>query len=101
MFVSLSELAGKNWHGCRPNESYGAITFRLPGHPFRPRGGKKNATLGKLFMVRIFEEMYKLGYDFIATCKLSRTPSDNSTILFKKVCFVATCLGSSEKILCM
>ena len=79
------ELAGPNWHGCNPREDYGAITFRLPGHPFRARGGKKNATLGKLIIVRLFEEMYKLGYDFITSSKLSRTPTDHSTLLFKKV----------------
>ena len=80
-----SELSGPNWHGCNPSEEYGAITFRLPGHPFRARGGKKNATLGKLFMVRIFEEMHMLGYTFIASSKLSQTQTDHSTLLFKKV----------------
>ena len=83
--INFSELAGSNWHGCNPKEDYGAITFRLPGQPFRVRGGKKNATLGKLFMVRLLEEMYKLGYHFIASSKLSRTPTDHSTLLFRKV----------------
>ena len=84
-FKYCSELSGPNWHGCNPSEEYGAITFRLPGHPFRARGGKKNATLGKLFMVRIFEEMHMLGYTFIASSKLSQTQTDHSTLLFKKV----------------
>ena len=83
--INFRELAGPGWHGCTPKEDYGAITFRLPGQPFRVRQGKKNATLGKLFMVRLLEEMYKLGYHFIASSKLSRTPTDHSTLLFRKV----------------
>ena len=79
------ELAGPGWHGCNAKEDYGAITFRLPGQPFRVRQGKKNATLGKLFMVRLLEEMYKLGYHFLTSSKLSRTPTDHSTLLFRKV----------------
>ena len=82
---NFRELAGPGWHGCTPKEDYGAITFRLPGQPFRVRQGKKNATLGKLFMVRLLEEMYKLGYHFLTSSKLSRTPTDHSTLLFRKV----------------
>ena len=83
--INFRELAGPGWHGCTPKEDYGAITFRLPGQPFRVRQGKKNATLGKLFMVRLLEEMYKLGYHFLTSSKLSRTPTDHSTLLFRKV----------------
>ena len=84
-FLFFREVSGKVWLECDPKEDYGTVTFQLPGQPFRPNSGKKNATIGKLFMVRIFEEMYKLGYDFISSSDLARE-QDTSTLFFRKVC---------------
>ncbi len=52
--------------------------YRLPGRPFVVDiGSKSDATLGKLFVLRILEHMYISGYDFL-------TSSDLST-MFKEV----------------
>ena len=44
-------------------DKHGAVQFRLPGSPFALQAGKESATIGKLFAIRIFEEMNHLGYD--------------------------------------
>ena len=57
-------------------DKHGAVQFRLPGSPFALQAGKDSATIGKLFAIRIFEEMNHLGYDlgehiFFNTCGIS------------------------------
>ena len=44
-------------------DKHGAVQFRLPGSPFALQAGKDSATIGKVFAIRIFEEMNHLGYD--------------------------------------
>ena len=45
--------------------------------------GKRNATLGKLFMIRVFEEFHLMGYEFVTSSDLTRD-NDNSTLFFRK-----------------
>ena len=51
--------------------------------PFTLDTGKESATIGKVFISRIFEEMDKLGYDFVTCSELAQTV-DNGTLIFKK-----------------
>jgi hypothetical protein len=69
-----------------PNYDYwgtGAICFRLPGYPFVVKSGPMSAMTGKVFIARVFEEMYELGYDFVTCSDLSRT-RDQGNLFFKK-----------------
>ena len=61
----------------------GAICFKLPGRPFVVASGQESATIGKLFIARIFEEMFKLGYNFITCSDLAQTV-DQGNLFFKK-----------------
>ena len=51
---------------------YGSIQFRLPGSPFSPTCGKDSAYFGKIFTLKLFEEMHVIGYDYMACADLSR-----------------------------
>merc|ERR1740128_1051365 len=51
---------------------------------FEQGASKHGSTAGKLFAIRLLEEMYKLGYDPIISSDLVRC-FDNATIFFQKV----------------
>jgi len=52
---------------------------------FHPRTGSTSAsTSGKLFMIRLLEEMYKMGYDSVVSADLARL-RENASIFFRKV----------------
>ena len=61
----------------------GALCFKLPGRPFVVASGQESATIGKVFVAKVFEEMYKLGYDFITCSDLAQTV-DQGNLFFKK-----------------
>lgn len=65
-------------------DKFGAIQYRLPGTPFTLNTGRESATIGKVFAIRIFEEMNHLGYDLVCSSDLSRA-YDQSSWFFKKV----------------
>ena len=67
---------------------YGAVQFRLPGSPFAPNCGRDSAYFGKLFILRLFERMEVIGYDFLSSCDLSRA-YDQGTLLFKQGLIIA------------
>ena len=62
---------------------YGSVQFRLPGSPFSPTCGKESAYFGKLFTLKLLEEMHVIGFDFIACPDLSRA-FDQGSLLFKQ-----------------
>ena len=62
---------------------YGSVQFRLPGSPFAPTCGKDSATLGKLFVRSLLQDLYVIGYDFLCSVDLSRA-YDQGTLIFKK-----------------
>ena len=47
-------------------------------------GSKDGATLGKIFALRVLEEMYNLGYDLIVSSELSIKSDDHATWFFSK-----------------
>ena len=66
------------------------VSFKIPGRPFKQKSGTFNqrsferaCLFGKLFILRVFEEMDKLGYTFLVSSDLTRTV-DNGTLLFRK-----------------
>lgn len=62
---------------------YGAVQFRLPGSPFAPNCGRDSAYFGKFFILRLFEQMNVIGYDFLSCVDLSRA-YDQGTLIFKQ-----------------
>ena len=62
---------------------YGSVQFRLPGSPFSPSCGKDSAYLGKLFTLKLLEEMHVIGYDFLSCADLSRA-YDQGSLFFKQ-----------------
>ena len=65
---------------------YGAPQFDLHHSVFVVNSGAENSTLGKVFAIRLLEEMNSLGYDPMLSSDLSRT-HDQSTIFFKQTGF--------------
>ena len=61
----------------------GTICFKLPGRPFVVASGQESATIGKVFVAKIFEEMFTLGYDFVTCSDLAQTV-DQGNLFFKK-----------------
>ena len=76
----------------------GATCFKLPGRPFVVASGQESATIGKVFIARIFEEMYKLGYDFVTCSDLAQTV-DQGNLFFKKALDCAE--RRSKSVLCV
>ena len=62
---------------------YGSIQFRLPGSPFSPTCGKDCAYFGKIFSLKLLEEMHVIGYDYMARADLSRA-FDQGSLMFKQ-----------------
>jgi hypothetical protein len=75
-FLCLREISKSE--DVEMEDKYGARQFRLPGSPFTVNTGKESATIGKIFAIRIFEEMNTLGYDLIASSDLSRAYDQSS-----------------------
>ena len=69
--------------GTYATDKYGMVQMTLAQHCFRLRSGKTAATSGKLFTLRMFEEMYKLGYDPVVSSDLSRR-YDQATWFFQR-----------------
>jgi len=74
---------GKDVCNSRKKEiGYHKLTFSK-SWVFHPRNRGDQGLSGKLFMLRLLEEMYKMGYDPIVSSDLvSRV--DNSTVFFRK-----------------
>ncbi len=66
-----------------PEEKLGVVQFQLPGTPFLASAGRDSATVGKVFAIRVFEEMNALGYDLVVSSDLART-TDLATWFFRK-----------------
>ena len=69
---------------------HGLVSFKLPGCPFKLKSGgafsrssEKACLFGKILILRVLEEMDKLGYNYLLSSDLSRTV-DNGTMIFRK-----------------
>ena len=86
-------------------DKLGVIQFTMAADVFGAASGKKAATMGKLFCIKIIEELHKKGYDLQISSDLMRTEESASTLFFKKVAgerrqakVICVALGSSDRI---
>merc|ERR1712172_420980 len=66
-------------------DKLGVLQFSMSSLLFATGNGKKPATLGKLFCIRILEELHKLGYDLQIGSDLMRDRFAAGTLFFRKV----------------
>merc|ERR550525_1266137 len=74
-------------------DKLGALQFKMSDRLFVNGNGKTAATLGKLFCIRLLEEMHKMGYDLQISSDLARCSvviwngpqSTTGTLFFRKV----------------
>merc|ERR1719150_1559406 len=86
-------------------DKLGVVQFTMAADVFVAASGKKAATMGKLFCIKILEELHKKGYDLQISSDLMRTEESASTLFFKKVAgerrqakVICVALGSSDRI---
>jgi len=84
-------------------DKLGVIQFTMAADVFGAATGKEAATMGKLFCIKIIEELHKIGYDLQISSDLMRGSA--STLFFKKVTserrqakVICVALGSSDRI---
>ena len=58
-------------------DKLGVLQFTMAHLPFTTENGKEAATLGKLFCVRLLEELHKMGYDLQIGSDLMRALSSS------------------------
>ena len=81
---------------------YGAVQFKLPGCPFETDMSKDDATIGKVFTLKLLEGMYSLGYDFVTSSDLTRSEDQvflANTGTFLKKCETSLVIISEHAIL--
>jgi len=112
MFVRLDQELTGQWGSSRGPviEYYGTLKMKIGDwRTFCQGSGKEAGTIGKVFAIRCFEEMYKLGYNCVVSSDLARQ-SDNATWYFAKslvpgedrrharVCCIATGGRTNDKL---
>lgn len=68
-------------------EKLGAVQFTMVGNLFTTNNGKESATMGKLLCIRLFEELFKLGYELDLSSDLARYRWQASTLFFRKTSY--------------
>merc|ERR1712001_247556 len=66
-------------------DKLGVLQFSMSALLFVTGNGKEPATLGKLFCIRLLEELHKLGYDLQIGSDLTRARFAAGTLFFRKV----------------
>jgi len=66
-------------------DKLGVLQFSMSSWLFATGNGKEPATLGKLFCIRLLEELHKLGYDLQIGSDLTRARFAAGTLFFRKV----------------
>merc|ERR1719495_2707855 len=84
-------------------DKLGVIQFTMAADVFGAASGKEAATMGKLFCIKIIEDLHKIVYDLQTSSDLMRESA--STLFFKKVAgerrqakVICVALGSSDRI---
>jgi len=67
------------------SDKLGVLQFTMASVLFVSGNGKEPATLGKLFCVRILEELHKMGYDLQIGSDLTRASFAAGSLFFRKV----------------
>ena len=63
----------------------GVLQFSMSAWLFATGNGKEPATLGKLFCIRLLEELHKMGFDLQVGSDLIRASSSAGSLFFRKV----------------
>jgi len=69
----------------RSKDKLGVLQFSMSASLFVTNNGKEPATLGKLFCIRLLEELHKMGYDLQIGSDLTRARFAAGALFFKKV----------------
>merc|ERR1711963_74028 len=64
-----SLYTGQSYLETPSKDKLGAMQFTMAADVFVCQSGKEPATLGKLFCIRILEELHKMGYDLQITSR--------------------------------
>ena len=81
----------------RSKDKLGVLQFSMSAWLFATGNGKEPATLGKLFCIRLLEELHKIGYDLQIGSDLTRARSAAGTLFFRKV----TTERPTSKVVCI
>ena len=89
-------------------DKLGVTQFTMAADVFVCQSGKEPATVGKLFCIRVVEELHKMGYDLQVTSDLTRQRYSAASLFFKKVAgerpaakVVCIAPGKEDKIILM
>jgi len=103
-----SLYTGKSSMETPSKEKFGVMQFRMAADVFVCQSGKEPATMGKLFCIRILEELHKMGYDLQIASDLTRVKYSAASLFFKKVAserpaakVVCIAPGKEDKIILM
>merc|ERR1712088_988934 len=66
-------------------DKFGVLQLSMSSWLFTTGNGKEPATLGKLFCIRILEELHKMGYDLQIGSDLTRARFAAGSLFFRKV----------------
>ena len=66
-------------------DKLGVMQFTMAANLFVSQSGKEAATMGKLFCIRLLEELHTMGYDLQISSDLTRDRYSASALFFKKV----------------
>ena len=96
-----SLYTGQSYLETPSKDKLGAMQFTMAADIFVCQSGKEPATLGKLFCIRILEELHKMGYDLQITSDLTRVRNSAASLFFKKVASErpaarAVCIAASK-----
>ena len=92
----INKASGGDSDDVSVKDKYGVPSYTLDEWCFTMGNGKTAATSGKLFTLRMFEEMYKLGYDQVVSSDLSRA-YDQATWFFVK----SSCERMGRRVVCL
>ena len=77
--------ARKDSFETQSRDKLGVLQLSMSSWLFTTGNGKEPATLGKLFCIRILEELHKMGYDLQIGSDLTRARFAAGTLFFRKV----------------
>ena len=103
-----SLYTGQSYLETPSKNKLGVMQFTMAADVFVCQSGKEPATVGKLFCIRVVEELHKMGYDLQVTSDLTRQRYSAASLFFKKVAgerpaakVVCIAPGKEDKIILM
>lgn len=103
-----SLYTGQTYLETPSKDKLGVMQFTMAADLFVCQRGKEPATMGKLFCIRLLEELHKIGYDLQIGTDLMRARYSAASLFFKKVAgerpaakVVCIAPGKEDKIILM